>query len=254
MLRWLTSLAWSRALGRSGPAVTTLSIQGLRFTLDWAAAEHVSVREILDRGEYWTTPEFRPAAGQLVVDVGANAGVFATVAGTWIGPTGRLVAIEPNPAVIERLRRNLRQNGLEPRAEVIAVGLSDEAGPARLLVGANTTIGSVAGIDDGADQGVDIELRTLDGVAAERGLTRIDLLKVDVEGLEIPVLDGARGMLKRCNRLVLEVSQAHDLPGVTERCREAGFDSIVARPAGADSGATIVFASRAAALPDSAPA
>jgi FkbM family methyltransferase len=248
MFRWLLGLAWSRARRRSGPAVTTLSIRGLRFTLDWAAAEHVSIREILDRGEYWTTPAFRPAPGQIVVDVGANAGVFATVAGHLVGPTGRLIAVEPNPDVVERLRENLRQNGLEPRSEVIAAGLSDRAGPGRLVVGTNTTIGSVAR-DAPAGPGIEIELRTLDDVAAERQLPRIDLLKIDVEGLEIPTLDGAATVLRRTVRLVLEVSRPADLPGVIERCRAAGFDEVVARPAGADSGATIVFASRSTGVP-----
>jgi FkbM family methyltransferase len=244
MLGWLVRFAWWRARRRPGPAVRTLSIGGLQFTLDWAAAEHVSLREIMTRGEYWPSPEFRPSAGQVVVDVGANAGVFATLAASWIGPSGRLVAIEPNPFVLERLRRNLRENRLEAWTEVVAAGLSDHLGAAILHVGANSTIGTIAPSTGPSDSSIEISLETLDHLAVRIALPPIDLLKMDVEGLELPALDGASAVLRRCRRLVLEVSNTRDLAGVTDRCRAAGFDEIVDRPAGLDSGATIVFARR----------
>ena len=163
MLRWLLGLAWSRACRRSGPAVTTLSIQGLRFTLDWAAAEHVSIREILDRGEYWTRPAFRPAPGQVVVDVGANAGVFATVAG--IDRARR--APGRDRAESKRHRTTAPEPASErPRATIGGDrrGSADRAGRGRLVVGRIRQIGSVA-LDGGAGPGIEIELRTLDDVA-----------------------------------------------------------------------------------------
>ncbi len=244
MLRWLMRLAWRRTRGVPGPAVTTLSIKGLSFTLDWAGAEHVPVREILDREEYWPTPGFRPSPGQVVVDVGANAGVFAIVAASWIGPTGRLVAIEPNPAAIVRLRANLRQNGLEGRSTVIEAALSDHAGRATLYVGSNSVIGTLSPSRDSREAGIDIRLGTLDDIATNLDLAAVDLLKVDVEGFETEVLDGAAGVLGACHRAVIEVSHDRDVEGVMRRCAAAGLDRVERRPAGADSGATIVFAER----------
>jgi FkbM family methyltransferase len=245
MLRWLLRVAWLRARGHKEPAVTTLSIGGLRFTLDWAAAEHVPLREIIGRGEYWPSRAFRPSAAQTVVDVGANAGIFATVAGSWVGPLGRLVAVEPNPIVVGRLRRNLHQNGLDSRSVVIAAGLSDHEGRATLQVGANTATGTLASssVDAGALH-FEVIVRSLDAIADELNLQRVDLLKIDVEGSEIAVLDGAQGVLARCQRAVIEVSFPSDVDGVAERCRRAGFGRITDRAGGADSGTTLVYAER----------
>jgi FkbM family methyltransferase len=246
MLRWLLRIGVTRLLGRPSPSITTLSIDGFRLTLDWAAAEQVAVREILGRGEYWPRPELRPSTGQVVVDVGANAGVFSTVVGTWIGPTGRLLAIEPNPRVVGRLRRNLRQNDLSDRATVVETALSNRAGTALLAVGTNTTIASIVDpVSAGpAPTMIEVPMQTLDDVTRQVGLAWADLLKIDVEGAEQEVLDGSSSFLTRCRRVVIEISSDTDVPVAVDRFRDAGFEQIVTRRAGADSLATIVFASR----------
>lgn len=244
MLVWLLRLAWRRVRGVPGPAISTLSIRGLSFTLDWAASEHVPLREILGRREYWPAARFRPSPGQVVVDVGANAGVFATVAASWIGPTGRLVAIEPNPEVARRLESNLRQNGFSERSVVIEEGLSDHAGKATLYIGTNSTIATLSPAAAASAPGIEVRVGSMDAVAANLQLGVVDLLKVDVEGLESVVLDGATAVLAGCRRAVIEVSDAGDVEAVIDRCRTAGLGRVAQRAAGIDSGATIVFAER----------
>src|SRR5215203_243939 len=76
MARWLGWFELQRRLRPGREAVKTLSFQGLRLCLDWRSSEHVLVREILIRKEYWPEAAFRPSAGQSIVDVGANAGIF----------------------------------------------------------------------------------------------------------------------------------------------------------------------------------
>lgn len=244
MLAWLVRLAWRRVRGIEGPAVVTLSIRGLSFTLDWAASEHVPLREILGRREYWPAARFRPSSGQVVIDVGANAGVFAIVAASWIGPTGRVVAIEPNPEVARRLEWNLRQNGFAERSVVIEEGLSDHAGKATLYIGPNSTIATLSPAGAASAPGTEVRVGSMDAVAADLQLAAVDLLKIDVEGLETVVLDGATAVLGSCRRAVIEVSDADDVEAVIERCRSSGLDRVMQRPAGIDSGATIVFAER----------
>jgi FkbM family methyltransferase len=244
MLRWLVRFAWLRARGTRGPIVATLTIRGLTFTLDWAAAEHVAVREILVRREYAPTPEFEVRPGQTVVDVGANAGVFSTVAGSRVGPTGRLISIEPNPTLAGRLHRNLGQNGLDPISVVISAAVADRDGRGTLFVGSNTATGTLAPSSTSNHAAYEVALRSLDAIAVEVTLGEVDLLKIDVEGMELPVLDGARRVLGRCRRMVIEVSSPADVNGVMDRCREAGFDRVGRRSSGPDSGATLVFAAR----------
>jgi FkbM family methyltransferase len=244
MAAWLVRFAWRRIRRAPGPDVVTLSINRLLFTLDWSAAEHVPLREILGRDEYWPVPAFRPSPGQVVVDAGANAGVFSTVAASWIGPTGRLVAIEPNPLPASRLTRNLRQNGFADRSVVVERALSDHAGHATLYVGANSVTGTLSPAVGSSEPGIGVRVASLDSIAAELGLSDIDLLKMDVEGHETTVLRGAGVAMAHSRRAVIEVSNDDDVPAVMECCAEAGFDRVVRRPAGVDSGATIVFAER----------
>jgi FkbM family methyltransferase len=244
MLRWLLLVAWRRARGDRGSAVATLPIGGLLFTLDWGASEHVPLREILGRRDYWPWAPFRPRLGQTVVDVGANAGIFAVVAGSWIGPAGRLLAIEPDPLVLGRLRQNLHQNGLEQRAVVVAAGVSDHEGRATLYVGANTATGSLLPMADPAVESFDVRIQSLDATTTEFDVDTIDLLKIDVEGLETEVLDGAKATLARCRRVVIEVTSAGTVDSVIERFRSAGFAEVMQRTGGADSGAALVYASR----------
>jgi FkbM family methyltransferase len=173
--------------------------------------------------------------GDIVLDVGANAGVagafFASVCGA-----GAVHSFEPVPELFELLERNL---GRYPACTCHPYGLGRSPGPAQftfypgaaamsglyadpeadraVVRTAMINLGSTAEAADAdlagryAAQPVTGELRTLSAVLAELGLDRVDLLKIDVEKAELDVLAGLDpGDWPRIRQLVVEV---HDVEG-----------------------------------------
>lgn len=123
--------------------------------------------------------------GMRVVDVGANVGYYALMIARGVGPDGSLLAIEPEPANLEELTRNVRLNGIE-NATILPLACGRADGTARLRPGMNGRI------ELGAGQGSEVTIRSLDSVLDRP----VDLIKVDVEGFEGEVLAGAERILR----------------------------------------------------------
>ena len=113
--------------------------------------------------------------GMVAVDVGANLGYFTLLLADLCGSSGRVHAFEPNPALLDRLRRTLAVNGYGPRTRVHGVPLSDEDGRAVELVvpGGEPKNGHIvaAGLSD-AGSSVALRTRRLDSVAGLAGAGR----------------------------------------------------------------------------------
>ncbi|GEM_PF-340852 len=130
--------------------------------------------------------------GWVVLDVGANIGLH-TLAAASLASRGQVYAFEPALETFTYLEANLRRAGLRnARAERLA--LSDGPGTARLAYrshqsGASHFIGE--GPDEDGSSVEEVPCCSLDSWVASRGLDRVDLVKVDVEGAEMAVLDGA---------------------------------------------------------------
>ena len=128
--------------------------------------------------------------GDTVLDVGAHVGYYTLLASVLVGDSGRVHAFEPNPRNAEFLRRHLLANRRRNvRVEQLAV--SDRAGAARFDFGTGSGTGHLA--DGGA---LEVHTVRLDDYCAERGLAP-SAIKIDVEGAETFVLDGARETLRR---------------------------------------------------------
>lgn len=134
----------------------------------------------------------------LVVDVGAYTGIYSLIA--CADGAREVIAVEPNAGILPFLRHNIAANGWAQRIHVIPKGASSGPGTARLSVPFDTTAASVC-LD--GEVGQPIELCTLDEVLAGR---RVDLIKIDAEGHERAVCQGAADTLRRCRPpLVIEV-------------------------------------------------
>jgi len=248
MLLWLARYTVLRLFPRSSPGngIMTARYRGLRLTLDWLASEHIPLREVLSRGEYWPDPSWLPATGHVVVDVGANAGVFTVASADLVGPTGRVVAIEPNPVVLNRLRANVQQNGLDDRVAVLPVAVADRAGRGFIRIDSGNSITARVHVLEPGDPVTKetVCVARLDDALAEAGVKNVDILKVDVEGLELAVLDGGAATLARSQRVVVEVGDDADALRIERLFRNAGLTNVSRRSAGPDSGAMLVFGDR----------
>ena len=130
--------------------------------------------------------------GGTVIDVGANVGFFTMRFAHKVGPAGKVLAIEPEELNLRRLRKRLDHfisNGI---VEVLPGVASDREGTAKLQINPDHP-----GDHKLAEFGVEVNAYTLDGVIKRTGLSRIDFVKIDVQGAEALVLAGAREILAR---------------------------------------------------------
>jgi len=149
--------------------------------------------------------------GATVVDVGAHVGFWVMGAARRAARNGRVLAFEPLPANLARLRRNLALNRLD-FVECVPLALSDTHGTATFYAPteANKGIGSLAR-RSGASRPFDVETVELDRYCASHGIAAIDVMKLDVEGAELHVLRGALGMLRRSRAPVVMFEADDDL-------------------------------------------
>jgi FkbM family methyltransferase len=155
-----------------------------------------------ERGEQaFCARHLRP--GMVAFDVGAYLGVYALHMARLVGPAGRVHAFEPSPDSHARLVEHVRLNGA---GNVItnrcAVHASRAGMTMRLYEPPFESLGTLAGSDVVRGgrvltpvAAVPVETVTLDDYCARAAITRIDLLKLDAEGTELPALEGAGRLL-----------------------------------------------------------
>lgn len=147
--------------------------------------------------------------GDIVVDCGAYVGEFTLYAAAAVGPSGRVIAFEPDPAIFRKLAANIGLNGF---GNVTAVnrGVWSSAGTLK-FVGDNIKGYSFmsAEKDPGA---INVDVVSLDSELPRLGLKKVDFIKMDVEGAEIEAVKGARAVLAD-NDVSLAVASYHKVDG-----------------------------------------
>ena len=163
--------------------------------------------------------ESRDTAGWVCLDIGANVGAIALVLAKRCGPQGRVYAFEPGPPNLARLRENLKLNPeLAARCEVIAAGVGDCAGELWWAEEKNNP-GNALLASAGTDR---VRVLTVDDFVRERSVNRIDLIKIDVEGMELKVMQGARDTLLRLRPILY----FETLPRYTNSGAGASFEQM----------------------------
>jgi FkbM family methyltransferase len=149
--------------------------------------------------------------GSVLIDAGANAGLVSMAAASWVGASGRVIALEPSAREFARLTRHVALNGLS-QVTAIRAAVTAVPGPQTLHVASAATAGgntlgarfAYPGIVAAGDEIVDGV--TLNQLADALHLPTVDVVKLDVEGSEVHALQGAAGLLRRHRpTLVVEV-------------------------------------------------
>jgi FkbM family methyltransferase len=164
----------------------------------WAATHAKGMAEI-----HAVAAAVLPADGTgVALDIGANIGMTALVLGALV-PRGRVVAVEPSPRTAAALRETLALNRMAGRVAVEQCAVSSAPGEAAFHADAGHSAGSKL-VTEGtmdlarlASAPVTVPVTTLDALVAAHALPRLDLVKVDVEGFEGEVLDGAAVTIAR---------------------------------------------------------
>jgi len=142
--------------------------------------------------------------GMTVMDVGAHHGLYTLLASKLVGPTGRVIAFEPSPRERKRLMKHLRINGAH-NVEVDNSALAAKTGETELYLAdsLNDWCNSLRKPPNGAQQVVTVPTKTLDELVSQRNVSKIDLLKLDIEGGELDALLGAEKTLASHQRPVI---------------------------------------------------
>jgi len=129
--------------------------------------------------------------GAVIFDVGANFGYYSLVLAHALQRNCTVYAFEPNPATFERLCDNVSLNGLGGVIHAQRLGLSDCEGEASLSEPSDNSGATILTAGQG------IKVTTLDSFALANNVPRVDLIKIDVEGMERFVLRGAERLIGR---------------------------------------------------------
>ena len=127
---------------------------------------------------------------RVIFDVGANSGIYSLISAS-SNRNSEIHAFEPNKKIINLLIDNLKANNLEKRVHVIKKAISDKK--------------SVTEIDDygAAGELITTDTISLDEYVSENSIKELDLLKVDVEGFEPKVIEGAMKTIKKFRPTIL---------------------------------------------------
>jgi FkbM family methyltransferase len=126
------------------------------------------------------------------VDVGANVGSYTLLACGAIGANG--FAFEPVPETFTRLMDNLRLNNITERVQAMNIGISNKQGELFFTADENCTNHVLSDSDAKAVSSIRVPTMSLDAVLSEASPT---FIKIDVEGFELPVIEGAQDILTK---------------------------------------------------------
>jgi FkbM family methyltransferase len=136
--------------------------------------------------------------GMVVVDVGANTGLYTLLFSLLVGSKGKVYAFEPVPSLAKRIEENVRLNGAT-NVDVFNVAAGCRTGSTKLYLskGGGDGWASLYEWRYAGDKHIDVDVVALDEWVRQYNVDRVDLLKIDVEGAELDVYLGAQNLFKR---------------------------------------------------------
>jgi FkbM family methyltransferase len=143
--------------------------------------------------------------GDTFLDIGANGGIFTVIAANKVGVKGHVYAFEPGLRELEILRRNIEINNLK-NVTVIESAVGDATGKTRFAISQDGAMNSLA---ENSHPGQKIEswqevqITTLDDFLKSAEINRVDFIKIDVEGAEKLVIEGATNLLCSQDKLTI---------------------------------------------------
>ena len=155
--------------------------------------------------------------GSWFVDVGANLGYFTLLAAKWTAPTGRIDAFEPDPINRQRLEEHRRENSLEDLVRIHPIAASSKRGQVQLIhpeaAGTNHGMASFYKSLTGEGTTYTVPTARLDDLLEGSP----DVIKIDVEGAELAVIEGTEKLLRSSHppKLIIEHNHAS--------CAAAGY-------------------------------
>jgi len=133
--------------------------------------------------------------GDIFVDIGANVGFYSLLASSLVGENGRVIAIEPSAAICAKLKETIERNSIH-NILILNIGLGKEHGFLNLYSNPMSRNSSATMVAYDAPEVTRVEVDTLDSISQKYQLDEIAYIKIDVEGFEPDVIEGAKILLQ----------------------------------------------------------
>jgi len=168
------------------------------------------------------------------VDVGANWGYFTLLATSLVGPTGRILSLEPDPRLFSILQENIMRSGLD-HVTLLQVAAAHESGTLPLVGyiedGGNFGLTRIAVTSDEPARVFQVKSDSLDNILEQQVLLSVDLMKMDIEGAEALAIRGLEKSLAnwKIKRLLLELhpiqlaEHGSNVSAITETLQSSGY-------------------------------
>jgi len=168
-------------------------------------------------------------AGMTVMDLGANVGYVSLLLADLVGPTGKVYAIEPDPANFDLLEQNIKLNRYSKRFQTYQMGVSSYTENINFYVGKSSNLGGMVQTKNTRTEPIIVEVMSLERFLKDKEYPQ--LIKMDIEGHEVEVLEGLRGLLDdpdfKC-KIIMELhpnmySEDHSLERQMRKLLNKGF-------------------------------
>ena len=195
MLRSIARTVFGKLLPRVAYPVIRGPLSGARFILGALEGEGGGATVYFNMMEQEQTAAFAATVkkGDVFFDIGANVGYYTLLASRQVGREGKVVAFEPVVRNLSHLYRHLELNKAS-NVTVISAACSDSISLASFSSGENFAMGHIAGDNIPKENIQIVPTVSVDAVAQKTGISP-DVMKIDVEGAELAVLEGARATL-----------------------------------------------------------
>lgn len=181
-----------------------VDVRGAKMVLD---PEDTVVSRVIKRDGIWEPletelfeRELRP--GDVVVDAGANLGYYTLIASRKVGPTGHVFAFEPEPRAFALLQRNVELNDLR-NVTLVPKALGRAPGTLKLYLAPRNRGDHRVYDPSGKRESIEVEVVRLDDALRERDVDHVDFMKIDTQGAECAILDGAGELLGASRELAV---------------------------------------------------
>jgi FkbM family methyltransferase len=163
--------------------------------------------------------EYAPRAGDVVFDIGAGIGAEALLFSRLVRSSGRVVSVEAHPRTYKRLVDLCNVNGLG-NVTTLQVAVSDVDGAVAISDRGHHLQNTVLGPENG---GIEVPARRIDTIAAELGIARVDLLKMNIEGAERLAIRGMGTLLPDTRHVCISCHDFLADDGGSEELRTKAF-------------------------------
>lgn len=183
---WLSRLIY---VLRKGPVDTQYQGASFRFHHEASATERGALFNPHYNREELDFLRAHLKAGDVLVDIGANVGTYALALAPTVGRKGTVIAVEPHPVVHERLAFNRAASRLL-QVRLVAAAAADCDGELMIKTDLDNLGASHVVTGTRPGEAIKVPALTLLRILGDAGVTRVDALKIDVEGFEGVVLTG----------------------------------------------------------------